>query len=166
MALLTRRSALWLLPTAGLPGILPAPRRALAADGPSVRLRVLRNPGCECCEGWATHLRRAGFGIDLSDAADLDAVRRGAGVPDDLAGCHTGTTSDGRFVIEGHVPAFAVRRFLNSPGPWRGIAVPSMPTGSPGMEMPGTPWETYSIVAFTTEGRRETFARARGHEPA
>lgn len=155
----------------------PLPRRALGllatmavlpvrawAAGPA--LRVLRSPGCGCCEGWAEHLRAAGFTVTLEDSADLDSARRAAGVPEDLAGCHTGMTADGRLVVEGHVPAFALRRFLDAPGSWRGIAVPDMPIGSPGMEMPGTAPRPYSVYVFTADGRREVLLRARGDRPA
>jgi hypothetical protein len=102
----------------------------------------------------------------MVDSTDLDAARRAAGVPEDLAGCHTGMTTDGRLVVEGHVPAFALRRFLDAPGGWRGIAVPDMPIGSPGMEMPGTAPRPYTVLVFAADGRREPFARARGDQPA
>jgi hypothetical protein len=158
---LSRRRALFLLPAVAASPALPAHAQAQAPA-----LRVLRSPGCGCCEGWAEHLRQAGFTVLVEDSADLDAARRTAGVPEDLAGCHTGTTVDGRFVVEGHVPAFALRRFLDAPGPWRGLAVPDMPIGSPGMEMPGTAPRPYTAYVFAADGRREPFARARGDRPA
>jgi hypothetical protein len=104
--------------------------------------------------------------VTLEDSTDLDAARLAAGVPEDLAGCHTGITADGRHVVEGHVPAFALRRFLDAPGSWRGIAVPDMPIGSPGMEMPGTAPRPYTVQVFAADGRREPFVRARGDQPA
>lgn len=143
------------------PGLL-LPRAARSAQA----LRVLRSPGCGCCEGWVEHLRTAGFSVTFEDATDLDAARRAAGVPEDLAGCHTGMTTDGRLVVEGHVPAFALRRFLEAPGNWRGIAVPDMPLGSPGMEVPGSAPQPYTVYVFAADGRREPFARARGDQPA
>ncbi len=156
-----RRRALALVPALVASPLLPAPARAAGGT-----LRVLRSPGCMCCEGWAEHLRSAGFTVLLEDALDLDGARRAAGVPEDLVGCHTGSTADGRFVVEGHVPAFALQRFLDAPGSWRGIAVPDMPIGSPGMEMPGTAPRPYTVYVFTADGRREPFVRARGDRPA
>lgn len=161
MLTLSRRAALACVPAIAASSFLV--RRA-RAGGPA--LRVFRSPGCGCCEGWADHLRAAGFTVDVQDTPDLDAARRAAGVPDDLAGCHTGLTVDGRFVVEGHVPAFALRRFLEAPGGWRGLAVPDMPIGSPGMEMPGVAARPYTVFAFVSDGRREPFARARGDRPA
>lgn len=146
------------------------PRRALLAaslaasalparaDTPSIE--AFRDPGCGCCEGWAEHLRAAGFRTTMADHRDLRSLRRAAGVPEDLAGCHFARM--GSFVLEGHVPAAAVRRFLAAPGAWRGLAVPGMPMGSPGMEMPGHPPETYAIVAFGSTGRDAAWATARG----
>jgi hypothetical protein len=165
MSELLRRRAALLLPAALALAASPGRRRAQAAPAASP-LRVMRSPGCGCCEGWADHLRAAGFAVEMRDTPDLDAARRAAGVPEELAGCHTGLTADGRFVVEGHVPAFALRRFLDAPGAWRGIAVPDMPIGSPGMEMPGVAPRPYTVFAFAADGRREPFVRARGDRPA
>jgi hypothetical protein len=156
----SRRATLALVPAIAVSGLFA---RQARASGPA--LHVLRSPGCGCCEGWANHLRAAGFAVEMRDTPDLDAARRAAGVPEDLAGCHTGLTADGRFVVEGHVPAFALRRFLEAPGGWRGIAVPEMPVGSPGMEMPGVAPRPYTVFVFAADGRREPFVRARGDRP-
>jgi hypothetical protein len=83
-----------------------------------------------------------------------------AGVPPELAGCHT--TLFGTLVAEGHVPAAAITRLLAAPGKWRGLAVAGMPIGSPGMEVPNAPAETYDIWAFAADGTRRVFARAQG----
>lgn len=162
---LLRRHAVLLLPAAA--ALAASPGRGRAQTAPALfPLRVMRSPGCGCCEGWAGHLRAAGFAVEMQETPDLDGARRAAGVPDDLVGCHTGLTADGRFVVEGHVPAFALRRFLDAPGGWRGIAVPDMPIGSPGMELPGTAPRAYMVFVFAADGRREAFARARGDQPA
>lgn len=142
------------------PALLALPSAAMA-QGSRAPLRVFRATGCGCCEGWAQHLRRAGFAVALEDAPDLDAARRAAGVPDDLAGCHTGLLGD-RAVIEGHVPAVAIRRFLADQGQWRGLAVPGMPIGSPGMEVPGRTPESYTVFAFASDGQRARFMVVQG----
>lgn len=152
----SRRS---ILATAAL-AALPIP----AFAQPATRISVWRAPGCGCCEGWAEHLRADGFAVVLEDAPDLRAVRRAAGVPEDLAGCHTGLLGD-RVVIEGHVPAGALRRFLAGQGQWRGLAVPGMPLGSPGMEVPGAAPEIYTVFAFAADGRRAPFMTVRGDRP-
>jgi hypothetical protein len=95
-------------------------------------------------------LQNAGFVTKVLETRDLDAVKTRLGVPDDLAACHTAEVMG--YVIEGHVPAEALRRFLAEKPNAAGLAVPGMPIGSPGMEG-GTP-EKYDVVLFGANGRR------------
>ena len=98
-------------------------------------MTVYRDPSCGCCEAWAEIARNAGYQVQLVDHQDMPAIKRQHGVPEELASCHT-TIVDG-YAIEGHVPLAAVARLLGErPNGIRGIAVPGMPRGSPGMEMP------------------------------
>ena len=115
------------------------------------------DPGCGCCGAWVEHLRHAGFATTVVETRDLDAVKRRLGVPAELASCHTAEVQG--YVVEGHVPAAAIRRLLTERPQAAGLAVPGMPAGSPGMEG-GTP-ETYEVVLFGPQGHR-TFARYRG----
>ncbi len=103
------------------------------------------------------HLQRAGFQTNVLDARDLDAVKNRLGVPDDLAACHTAEI--GEYVVEGHVPAIALRRFLSEKPDMRGLAVPGMPIGSPGME--GGTQEPYDVIIFGPSSRR-TYMRILG----
>lgn len=105
-------------------------------------------------------MRKAGYSVRVTETPNLAAVRTKAGVPADLAGCHT--TLFGTLVAEGHVPAAAIARLIAAPGNWRGVAVAGMPIGSPGMEVPNMQAETYDIWAFTADSTRQLFARARG----
>ena len=105
-------------------------------------------------------MRVAGLTVTVIETDTLDRVRREAGVPDAMAGCHTGFI--GLHVIEGHVPAAAVERLLSAPSAWAGIAVPGMPIGSPGMEVPDQTPETYQIWAWQRGGSPTRFATARG----
>lgn len=140
---LTRRSALGLLVVAS---ILPSSSAGARTDN----ITVHKDPNCGCCTGWVRHLEAAGFGVAVDEAADLQDVRRRLGVPADLAACHTAEV--GGYVVEGHVPAAAVRRLLEERPIATGVAVPGMPAGSPGMEG-GTP-ERYAVVLFGAGGRR------------
>lgn len=119
------------------------------------QLTVYRNPGCGCCEKWAANLRASGFQVDLIDDPDLSARRAKAGVPAQLAGCHTGLMGD--YVIEGHVPAEDIARFLKEKPRALGLAVGGMPLGSPGMEMNGEK-EPYDVMLFTADGKWRVFA--------
>jgi hypothetical protein len=111
---------------------------------------VHRDPNCGCCLGWVQHLQKAGFSTKVLETKDLDAVKTRLGVPDDLAACHTAEVLG--YVIEGHVPAPALQRFLAEKPNATGLAVPGMPIGSPGME--GAKPEAYEVVLFGPGGRR------------
>lgn len=153
----TRRAALL-----GALAALGAPRLAAAQSAP--RLQVWRDPYCGCCSAWIAHMRAEGFAVEDQVVRDLGAIRRRLGTPADLLSCHAGLVQG--IVLEGHVPALAVRRLLEArPRGIRGLAVPGMPVGSPGMEVPGTPPDTYDVVAFG-EGGHRSFMRFRGGAPA
>lgn len=125
----------------------------VGAGGPA--MTVWRSRGCGCCGLWADHVRGAGLSVTLRDVEDLARLRAEAGVPADLAGCHTAEVAG--YLIEGHVPARHILRLLSERPPIRGLAVPGMPIGSPGMEVPGAPAEPFHVVAFSTDGSRYLF---------
>src|SRR5262245_22397247 len=95
-------------------------------------------------------VQQAGFTVKTIETAELDPVKTRLGVPNDLAACHTAQIEG--YVIEGHVPAVGLKRFLNDKPSAIGLAVPGMPVGSPGME--GGSAEPYDVVMFGPAGRR------------
>lgn len=121
-------------------------------------ITVTKNPECGCCDNWVDHLRQAGFAVEVRAAQDLDRIKTRLGVPGDLASCHTAEVSG--YVIEGHVPASVLRRLLVEQPNARGLAVPGMPVGSPGMEVPDAPPDEYSVILFGKN--RRVYARFRG----
>lgn len=133
-------------------GLVAAPFAGALADMP--RMTVYKSPWCGCCGAWVDHVRAAGFAVDVHDVDDLAPIKRMAGVPDALASCHTASV-DG-FAIEGHVPAVVIRRLLAERPAVRGLAVPGMPIGSPGMEGPAP--ETYVVYSFADDGRAQRYA--------
>jgi hypothetical protein len=139
--------------------VLAGAAPARAADLP--RMVVTKDPSCGCCRAWAEHVRAAGFPIEVVESASVARLKARLGVPQDLAGCHTAEV--GGYVVEGHVPAAAIRRLLEERPAAIGLAVPGMPVGSPGMEVEGSPPETYEVVLFGPSGRRR-FARYRAAE--
>ena len=140
---MTRRSALGLAAA-----LLVAPLFPASAATSTILVHI--DPNCSCCAGWVRHLKDAGFTVTVDKTTDLQPVRKRLGVPADLAACHTAEV-DG-YVLEGHVPAAAVRRLLEKRPTAIGLAVPGMPAGSPGMEG-GTP-QRYDVVLFGAGGRQ------------
>jgi hypothetical protein len=92
---------------------------------------LYKNPQCSCCEGYADYLRENGFEVTVKPTHDLPLMHRQYGVPEPLVGCHT-TLVDG-YVVEGHVPIGPVLRMLTERPAIKGISLPGMPAGSPGM---------------------------------
>jgi hypothetical protein len=142
--------------TAVAVSMLSLPLPALTA---TTRIAVTKDPNCSCCSGWVDHLKKSGFNVVVTESSDLAAVKARLEVPVGLAACHTAEV-DG-YVIEGHVPAAAIRQLLTKRPSAKGLAVPGMPAGSPGMEAEGAPPEIYDVVIFGDFGQRR-FARYRG----
>jgi len=134
-----------------------APTRSVFAVGPAIT--VTKDPNCGCCDGWADHLKANGFAVNIIEDPQINRVKARLGVPAALASCHTAEIEG--YVIEGHVPASAIRRLLALRPKARGLAVPGMPVGSPGMEIEGTPPEIYAVIAFGPGGQT-VFARFKG----
>ncbi|KPM24976.1 DUF411 domain-containing protein [Citromicrobium bathyomarinum] len=128
---------------------------ALAACSTAVQAatyEMFRDPNCGCCELWADHVR-AENEADIAEVPtqDMAAIKTANGVPQDLWSCHT-MIVDG-YVIEGHVPAADIARLLEErPAGVKGLAVPGMPMGSPGMDMGGRK-QAFQVIAFGEKGR-------------
>jgi hypothetical protein len=101
------------------------------------------------------HLRASGFPVEMRDVRDLGPVKRQHGVPPSLESCHTALVEG--YVVEGHVPADLIDRLLRERPAVVGLAVPGMPVGSPGMEVPGQSPQRYRIMSFDDKGRTAVF---------
>lgn len=119
------------------------------------QVEVFKSPYCGCCGAWVTHLEREGFAVKVTPVDDLAASRARLGMPAALASCHTATV--GGYVLEGHVPAREVKRLLADKPGARGLAVPGMPIGSPGMEM-GSRQDAYQVLLVAKDGKTAPFA--------
>jgi hypothetical protein len=122
---------------------------------PAKSMRVYRSPSCGCCGGWVDHLRAGGFEVAVEMLDDVSPVAERLGVPERLRSCHTGEA--GGYFVEGHVPAADVERLLKERPDARGIAVPGMPIGSPGMEM-GNRRDSYHTLLVERGGGISVFA--------
>jgi hypothetical protein len=153
--MLDRRRFLTVLGTAGA---VLAMKPAFAETG-LPKVVVSKDPSCGCCSGWVDHIRAAGFPVEVRETPEINRVKVRLGAPQDLASCHTAEV--GGYVVEGRVPADAIKRLLAERPQVKGVAVPGMPVGSPGMEVGGVEDDTYNVILFGAAGQT-TFARYRG----
>jgi hypothetical protein len=143
-----------------LGGLLAALFASTAVADAHPEMTVHKDPNCGCCGAWVEHVRAAGFHVRVIETAAMDAVKKRLGVPDALASCHTAEI--GRYVIEGHVPATEIARLLEERPVARGLAVPGMPTNSPGMEVRGAASDVYDVMQFAVDGSMRKFATYKG----
>ncbi len=119
------------------------------------QITVYKTPTCGCCHEWVAHLEANGFAVVANDVPSTAPYRERFGVPKELGSCHTGVI-DG-YALEGHVPASEIKRLLAEKPKARGLAVPGMPVGSPGMETGGTLRDAFDVVLFSDDGRRSVY---------
>lgn len=117
-------------------------------------MRVHRSARCGCCGKWIEHIRQAGFPVEVHSADELASIKQRVGVPYGLGSCHTAEV--GGYFIEGHVPAEDVVRLLAERPAAKGLAVPGMPLGSPGMEAARR--ETFRVLLIDRSGQESVFA--------
>jgi len=116
---------------------------------------VYKNPTCGCCKVWIEHLEKSGLKVSAHDVDDMGAIKEQAGVPYGMGSCHTAKV--GGYFIEGHVPADEIKRLLTENPKAKGITVPGMPIGSPGMES-GDRVDPYKVYIVNEDGTADTFA--------
>jgi hypothetical protein len=133
--------------------------RLLAQTGGEkpVPMTVYKSSSCGCCAKWVDYVRSGGFAPTVHDEEDMDAIKAQLGVPSGVHSCHTAIV--GRYLIEGHVPAPDIQRLLAARPKVAGLAVPGMPSSTPGMAGPGAPITDFEVVAFQLDGATTSFAR-------
>ena len=112
---------------------------------------LYKNPLCGCCQDHAAYLRRNGYQVKEVATHDLEGIRLKLGVPEQLYGCHTIVVGD--YVVEGHVSAPVIDRLLRERPKIRGISLPGMPPGSPGMT--GKKVEPFKIYEISDRASQE-----------
>jgi hypothetical protein len=118
-----------------------------------VTVTLYKSPECGCCEGYADYLRHHGFTVAVWATNALAEISRKAGIPTDLQGCHTAFIGD--YVVDGHVPFEAIEKLLAERPTIKGITLPGMPPGSPGMS--GEKIGLLTIYAIGQDGKPSVF---------
>lgn len=120
---------------------------------------VYKTPTCSCCNNWIAHLRDSGLEVSVVNVSDTRTIQSHEGVPRELGSCHTAVVGD--YWVEGHVPADLIERLIvEKPDDIRGIAVPGMVIGSPGMEGPNP--VPYDVLAYRSDGSTIVYAARQG----
>jgi len=139
----------------------PAPAQASPSKiDPALPVAIVhKTASCGCCGIWVDHLKAAGFQVDVRDTDDMNPIKVRLGVPVGKASCHTAEI--GGYVVEGHIPAEDIKRLLAERPAARGLVLPGMPAGSPGMEMPDGYVQPYTVELVRNDGITEPFAQHR-----
>lgn len=127
----------------------------LAAGAAQPVIDVYKTETCGCCKGWVKHLEANGFTVRAHDVDNPSDYRAKFGIPEQFASCHTGRVNG--YAVEGHVPAAEIKRLLREKPKARGLAVPAMPMGSPGMEGPRR--DPYQVLLVKDGGRAAVYKR-------
>ncbi|RWP01283.1 DUF411 domain-containing protein [Mesorhizobium sp.] len=134
-----------ILKALALASLLSSAAPALAGEKD---VTLYKNPQCGCCEGYADYLRENGFAVTVKPTHDLSAMSRDAGIPAEAEGCHL-SFIDG-YVVSGHVPVGTVKKLLTERPDIKGVTLPGMPMGSPGMT--GTKEGPFEILEIQKSG--------------
>ena len=130
---------------------------ALALAGPARAatspVTLYKSPECGCCEGYVDYLRHSGFAVTSKATNELAEISRKAGIPAELQGCHTAFIGD--YVVDGHVPVEAINKLLDERPAIKGISLPGMPEGSPGMA--GTKSAPFTVFAINADGKSSVY---------
>lgn len=129
-----------------------SPARAESDSMPVVT--VYKSPTCGCCSKWVDHLKANGFKVAAFNVDDVTQHKSRLGVPPAMGSCHTAEVAG--YVVEGHVPAQAIQRLLRERPAARGLTVPGMPQGSPGMEGPRK--DAFDVLLIDPRGSTRVFA--------
>ena len=116
----------------------------LSQTAKAEEIMVYKSPTCGCCKKWVTHLEKEGFNVTTKDMRDMKPIKRQFGVQPQFQSCHTAKV--GKYFIEGHVSASDIKKLLKERPDIKGLAVPGMPMGSPGME--GHRKDKYDVIAI------------------
>jgi hypothetical protein len=118
---------------------------------------VYKSPSCGCCGDWVKHMETGGYALRIKHPENLNAVKESLGISPRYQACHTGVKSG--YYFEGHIPVEVVKKFLaEKPENVVGLAVPGMPLGSPGMDVPGD-YRPYEVLKIHKDGNSTPYAR-------
>ena len=136
------------------------PTSMTLANEDNLTLTVHKTPFCGCCKKWIKHAREAGINVIEKDHQNLNAIKREYKINPKHQSCHTSISKDG-YIFEGHINADVIKKYLENPSEnSKGLSVPGMPIGSPGMEMGGR-LDDYVVLTIFEDNKDEIFWHSR-----
>lgn len=118
-------------------------------------IMVYKSPTCGCCNKWVKHLKDNGFSVKTQDYKDMKPVKKMFGIKQQFQSCHTARI--GKYFIEGHVSASDIKKLLKEKPNVKGLSVPGMPMGSPGME--GHRKDNYNVIAIDANNNATVYSK-------
>jgi len=119
-------------------------------------IQLYKSNSCGCCGVYSEYFKMKGNSkVQIINLDDLNDFKKDKGIPSPMQSCHT--TMMGDYFIEGHVPLAAIEKLLKEKPDVKGIAMPGMPSGSPGM--PGVKSGDFIVYAINNDGSFEEFMR-------
>lgn len=115
---------------------------------------VYKSPTCGCCNKWVKHLEKEGFNVTTKDYSDMKPIKQTFDVKRQFQSCHTAKV--GKYFVEGHVPAKDIKKLLKDKPDIKGLSVPGMPMGSPGME--GHRKDKYNVIAIDKDNNATVYS--------
>jgi hypothetical protein len=143
-----------LITVGGYVALSSSPSEDFSLTG-EAKATVYRSPSCGCCRNYVGYLKRNGLEVEDVETDDMNTIKEEHSIPDDMLSCHT-TMIDG-YVVEGHMPLEAIEKLLVEKPDTRGIAMPGMPSGSPGM--PGLRSGDFSVYSLLSDGETSLFVK-------
>jgi hypothetical protein len=143
-------------PSGPAPAEFTAPAKDVASTTGQPEVVVYKTASCGCCKVWVEHMGSHGFPVKTENVDNLGPIKERVGVPYGMGACHTAEV--GGYFIEGHVPAADVQRLLAEKPKAKGLTVPGMPIGSPGMEQ-GDRVDPYEVLLVHEDGSTSVYAR-------
>jgi len=143
-------------PPSAAQGSAPASPESAHAATALPPVVVHKNESCGCCNDWVEHMRAAGFRVEVRNEDNLAPIKEQLGVPVGKGSCHTAEV--GGYFVEGHVPAADIKRLLAERPAARGLVLPGMPMGSPGMETPDGRSEPYTVELVGLDGSTTAYS--------
>jgi len=135
-----------------------------SASFANIELSVNKDPNCGCCTKWIEHLENNGIQVSSTNNINMGAFKQSLKIPEQAYSCHTGVSGE-QYIFEGHVPAKSIKRFFKEkPKGARGLTVPAMPLGSPGMEM-GDKLQAYDVYLINEDGSLSVFEHIDSLQP-